>query len=574
MHPELKKSLLLGGALLLIAGGLLAWRFGPAQQLGLISAPHTSMIGPPAKYQRPNIVFILADDLSWKEMPYLTTIKAYLQDLGTTFNYAITPNALCCPMRSSFLRGQYSHNTGVLTNAQPNGGAEVFKPLESSTLAVWLHNAGYQTALIGKYLNKYGVHTPPHIPPGWDRWVGATSMVKYDYTLFENDIPGYPGGIIQNYGSGPADYSTTVLTEKALNFIRETRDQEKPFFLYLTPPAPHEPGPGAPGSETQFAGVQAPRGPAFNEADMQDKPQWLQQIWPTPLPDTGDPSVAHIDADFRERLQMMLGVEEMVTKVINELQTDGRLENTYIVFMSDNGYQLGEHRIQMGKGLAYEESVRVPLIVRGPGVGAGQYLDYFVMDHDLTPTFAEIAAAAVPGFLDGKSFRSLLAPGTPNDIASLDNWRRNFLIENWPTGEAVYPQTYGIRTRAYKYVEYVNGQTELYDMQTDPYELDNIAVLDPARAESLIIQYGLRSRVSAMKACVGETCRSNESAAAPVRPSSVPGDANDDRKVDMLDFNTVISHFAQTGSSISGDVNHDGTVNILDFNSVVSHFGQ
>ena len=104
---------------------------------------------------------------------------------------------------------------------------------------------------------------------------------------------------------------------------------------------------------------------------MQDKPQWLQQIYPTPLPDTGDPSIAKIDADFRERLQMMLGVEEMVARVIKELQSDGRLENTYIVFMSDNGYQLGEHRIPKGKGLAYEESVRVPLIIRGRESGRG-----------------------------------------------------------------------------------------------------------------------------------------------------------------------------------------------------------
>ncbi|MEK7638343.1 MAG: sulfatase-like hydrolase/transferase [Patescibacteria group bacterium] len=572
MHPELKKSLVLGGVLLLIAGSLLASRFGVTQQVGLISAAQPSFLGPPATVGRPNIVFILADDLSWKEMPYLTTIKAYLQDLGTTFRYAITPNALCCPMRSSFLRGQYSHNTGVLTNAQPNGGAEVFKPLESSTLAVWLHDAGYQTALIGKYLNKYGVHTPPHIPPGWDRWVGALSMAKYNYAMFENDIPGHLGGASISYGSSPADYSTTVLTEKALNFIRETRDQGKPFFLYLTPPAPHEPGPGAPGSETQFTGVQAPRGLAFNETDMQDKPQWLQQIYPTPLPDTGDPSIAKIDADFRERLQMMLGVEEMVARVIKELQSDGRLENTYIVFMSDNGYQLGEHRIPKGKGLAYEESIRVPLIIRGPGVGAGQYLDYFIMDHDLTPTFAEIAGAAVPGFMDGKSFRSLLAPGMPNDTLSLNNWRRNFLIENWPTGDAPYPQTYGIRTRAYKYVEYVNGETELYDVQADPYELSNIVVLDPVRAESLIAQYGLRDKVNAMKICAGETCRSNESAAGPL--SSTQGDSNGDDRVDILDFNIAVSHFGQTGANILGDVNGDGKVSILDFNDIVSHFGQ
>lgn len=568
MHPELKKFLILGGVILLIASGLLASRFGLTQGMGLISATQPTFLGPPATVGRPNIVFILADDLSWKEMPYLATIKAYLQDLGTTFNYAITPNALCCPMRSSFLRGQYSHNTGVLTNAQPNGGAEVFKSLESSTLAVWLHDAGYTTALIGKYLNKYGIHTPPHIPPGWDRWVGALSMAKYNYTMFENDIPDYPKGTSISYGSSPADYSTTVLTEKALNFIRETRTQSKPFFLYLTPPAPHEPGPGAPGSETQFTGVQAPRGPAFNEGDMQDKPQWLRQIYPTPLPDTGDPSVAKIDADFRKRLQMMLGVEDMVARVIKELQADGRLDNTYIVFMSDNGYQLGEHRIPMGKGLAYEESVRVPLIVRGPGVGAGQYLDYFIMDHDLTSTFAELAGATVPGFMDGKSFRSLLASGTPNDSVSLNTWRRNFLIENWPTGDAPYPQTYGIRTRAYKYVEYANGETELYDVQADPYELGNIVVLDPARAEALIVQYGLRDKVNAMKICAGETCRSNEGLV------SLPGDANGDGKVNILDFNIVASHFSQTGASILGDINHDGKVDILDFGMVISHFGQ
>ena len=438
---------------------------------------------------RPNIVFILADDLNQEVFSHTSRIHSLIAAKGVTFNNHFVSLSLCCPSRTATLRGQFAHNTGVYTNALPNGGFEKVygDGLEGSTVATWLKDSGYRTALFGKYLNGYpsAASGSTYIPPGWTRWIspnGGVPYSKYNYILNQN-------GKTVSYGSTDADYLEDVLSNHAVTFIKDTTTYhpDQPFFLYIAPYIPHRPATPPSRYANDFPGIQAPRSDSFNEADVTDKPAWIQNK-PLLTPN----QIANIDNLYRKQRQSIQALEDLVEHVVNTLQATGQLNNTYIFFSSDNGFHQGQHRLDSGKDTGYETDLKVPLVVRGPGIPAGQVVNHLTANVDYAPTFAEIAGVTPPDFVDGRSLVPFLAGATPSV------WRQVLLLEHAAPSKFetasdvpgtleprdpydVYPNTgtgqpvfTGLRTSdPIDYIEYDNGEHELYYLATDPKELNN-----------------------------------------------------------------------------------------------------
>jgi arylsulfatase A-like enzyme len=424
---------------------------------------------------------------------------------GITFTHDFVPLSLCCPSRASILTGQYAHNHRVLTNSLPEGGFERFAALglERATIGTALHDAGYRTGFLGKYLNEYpqvakGGGDPAHIPPGWDEWTVPFDGAAYkelDYTLNQN-------GKLIPHGHAPEDYLTDVLTERARRFLWQASAGPAPFFLVIAPYAPHRPATPAPRHAQLFPNAKAPRTPSFNKAGN--------------LPPLTDEQIGLLDYQYRHRLQSLQAVNDLVAGLLRTLRKTGRLDNTYVFFTSDNGFHLGQHRMKAGKYTPYEEDIRVPLLVRGPGVPAGQTVSAFVLNVDFAPTFAELGRATLGLPADGRSLVPLLHGGpAPAD------WRRLVFLEQFafrepardaestlePTeGEGQYASHAGFRTPGFKYIEHGNQEREVYDLVHDPAELDNLAGrIAPQSLDRL------SAIVKALSTCAGESCRRIES---------------------------------------------------------------
>jgi len=439
----------------------------------------------------PNVLVIETDDQTVESMKVMQNVNALIGAQGATFANSFVNYSLCCPSRSTFLTGQYAHNHGVWSNQPPQGGFPRFESLHANNnLAVWLQRAGYYTALVGKYLNEY--ENKPPVPPGWSEWhaVAPDDQKVYDYTLNNN-------GELTAYGDGRSDFKDDVLTRKAVYFLSRRAAKPRPFFLWLTYTAPHvggpNPNPQPPSDCTgtakpppryahTFDSEPLPMPPNFNEADVSDKPPAVRNL---PLLD--DARIADIQRRYRCELESLLAVDDGVQKVIAELEAKGDLDNTLIVYTSDNGYFHGEHRIPSEKLRVYEESIRVPLEMRGPGIPPGVTIDPLVTNADLAPTIAE-AAGVTPGLdVDGRSLLPVIqSPATDRN--------RDLLIEQ-PTLKA-------IRTPRYLYAEYKNGDSELYDLQNDPYELESLARATPYAS----VKSTLRFRLHRLESCAGADC--------------------------------------------------------------------
>jgi N-acetylglucosamine-6-sulfatase len=488
---------------------------------------------PPGK---PNIVFILADDLDASAIQYMPKLKALITDQGETFTNYFVSESLCCPSRATTLRGQYPHNTEIVSNSLPSGGFQKFYQLgeEKSTIAVWLQGVGYRTMLAGKYMNYYPLKTDPlYIPPGWSEWYSPMKgdpYEEYNYTLNEN-------GQQVAYGHKPKDYATDVYVGKSVDFIQRSAKDGKPFFIYLTPYAPHAPYTPAPRHADLFADLKAPRTPNYNEADVNDKPAYIRN-----RPLLTQAQQDSIDKDYRKRAQSLQAIDEGIEAIVGTLKANGQLDNTYIFFTSDNGYHLGNHRQLVGKVAPYEEEMRVTMIVRGPGVPASVTLEHLTGNVDLAPTWADLAGAKAADFCDGRSLVPLMRPNPP----ALNQWRQVFSYEygvdqvaKEGEGEAPSPDTEpgllepqdqdenaaaatspekksrikvppfrGIRLQTLSYVEYTTGEIELYDLKTDPYELQNLA---SDVSPKLLAQ--LSDRMKELATCKADACRTAEDAA-------------------------------------------------------------
>jgi N-acetylglucosamine-6-sulfatase len=489
----------------------------------------------------PNIVLILTDDQDVQSgmLPYMPHLQELLVSRGTSFPNNMVPLSLCCPSRTTILRGQYPHNTGILGNQLPTGGFEraYNENVEASTVATLLHGAGYRTALFGKYLNGYPDTADTfYIPPGWDEWyspIGGNPYGEYGYDLNEN-------GKKLSYGSTAADYGTDVYLGKAVDFIqRAASTPSQPIFMYFATYAPHAPYTPAPRHAGLFPGVTAPHFPSFNETDVADKPAYINT---KPLLTQAD--ISGIDADFRMRLQALQAVDEAIAALVDTLSKTGRLANTYLVFASDNGYHMGEHRLLPGKYTPYETDIHVPLVVRGPGVPAGVVRTEYTSDIDLAETFADLAGVSPLSFSDGRSLKPLLTGPNPT------SWRQVFFLEEFGTGEfdppdvlagtprepldkqdlattVPIPSYFGFQAPGYKYVEYKTNEKELY-VASDPYELTNVAgKVAPAIGASLA------AYLNRFDGCAGDLCRTAEAVAPPalvtadfaVTPASPPSGA-------------------------------------------------
>jgi arylsulfatase A-like enzyme len=465
---------------------------------------------------RPNIVLILTDDQDLASLSVMPKTQALIGAPGLTFGNYIVPLSLCCPARSSIFTGEYAHNHDVRTNNWPAGGFHKFFTLgrEDETVAVALHRAGYRTALFGKYLNGYpDAKDPTHVPPGWDEWASPAAGDAYGqfhYTLNEN-------GRLVPYGGAAADYMTDVLAAKGVEFIRRAGGGAQPFFLALTVYSPHKPATPAPRHAKLFRGAKVPRTPAFDEVDVSDKPVRIRR-----LADLKSGQIASIDALYRRRLQALRAVDDLVEGVVAALRASGQLDRTYLFFTSDNGFHLGQHRLQPGKKTPYEEDIHVPLLVRGPGVPAGARSDALAVNVDLAPTFAELAGATLVAPADGRSLVPFLATGQ-----SASPWRRMVLLEQFPDepsgnaggvleppdpGDASgpVPTHVGLRTASYTYVEYGTGERELYDLRRDPYEVESLH----ARADPQLLAR-LSDLLHALATCAGDGCRELEAKTPP-----------------------------------------------------------
>ncbi|MBI4750090.1 MAG: sulfatase [Acidobacteria bacterium] len=508
---QLRRKLGLIGCFLCLALGL----------AGLPKPVWSQFFPQPAHLQRvrPNIILILTDDQDTQSFGFMPRLKHHLIDQGTRFNNFFSSNPECCPSRTSILRGQYTHNHQVLANEAPIGGFQRFQQLglENSTIAKWLQDSGYRTALLGKYLNGYPKGFPAnYVPPGWTEWCVPTNGQPSNYFNYQLNV----NGTVKTYGGEPESYLTDVLSTYAVNFIEQQANADTPFCLFLCGIAPHTPATPAPRHLNEFNSAKTPRVPSFNEADVNDKPAFVRRF-----PLLSEERIQSIDKLYQNRLRTLLAVDEMVERVVETLRRTGQLENTYIFFTTDNGFHLGTHRFPFGKGTPYEDAIRFPLIVRGPGVVAGRELPAMIATIDLAPTFAELAGITAPEFVDGNSLVSFLGP----DIPPTDDQQQNVLVEHWPgkgeddkpDNQFMYlesvnqgavgnsrkkkpraPQWAAIRTKRYMYIEYVTGERELYDLQVDPYELQNIySTAQPPLLRSL------EANLNALRTCVGPGCR-------------------------------------------------------------------
>jgi N-acetylglucosamine-6-sulfatase len=529
----------LGAALAALAAGMVGGV--PAGRAAGVSPAVSPAVSPGA----PNIIMVLTDDqdVQLGSVNYMPNVKRLLAQQGVSFSNFMVPLSLCCPSRTTILRGQYPHNTKVVTNSLPNGGFEkVFSQnLESATMATVLHDAGYRTVMLGKYLNGYPntAPSPSYVPPGWDEWYSPSAgnpYSEYNYTLNEN-------GSQVVYHNSPADYLTDVIRGKAVDFIQRA-SASQPVFVYFATYAPHAPYTPAPRHLSLFPNVKAPRPPSFNEPDVSGKPGYISS-----KPLLTQTQIDAIDEDYRNRLRALQAVDEAVAALVATLAATGRLANTYIFFTADNGYHMGEHRLLPGKYTPYETDIHVPLIVRGPGVQTGVVRDQFAGNLDLAETFADLAGVPQLPFSDGRSLKGLLGPAPPTD------WRRAFLLEEFNQGEIEpvdssgdpaskigileppdpadiasqaagtkqIPSYYGFQTPDYKYVEYLDptgqiAELELY-LSSDPYELHNLASqLPPAIAESL------DAYTQTFVACQGDGCRAAEATPPPSLAGVFPPD--------------------------------------------------
>ena len=431
---------------------------------------------------RPNVLLVLTDDMRAGQVEGMPFLKNHLIDKGTSFRQSFVSTSMCCPSRATLLTGKYAHNHGVKFNEE---GARVFRDngAESDTISTRLQQAGYETMYSGKYLNQYGtqsIRANPTPPPGWDRWVA--------YWGKGGAFPAYE---VNNNGAiveidARENHETDYFAAKVERFIRANRPQ--PWIAILSPKAPHAPA-TPPGRYADTPAQPMPRPPSFQERDVSDKPAWASAI-----PPLDDRTVRKMESLYRDQQRDLLAVDDALRSLNVALRETGQRDNTYVIFTSDNGLMFGEHRLDR-KRVPYEEAIRVPLVINGPGVAA-QRRGEIVGNIDWAPTVADWSGISTAG-MDGRSLTPLLSGAPPPA-----GWRDALLIEAW--GDEVLPDYSGVRTQDSLYVEYATGEKELYDLEADPHQLENLADQRPDEEATL------HARIEELKSCAGKTCREAE----------------------------------------------------------------
>ena len=468
------------------------------RSLGLVCAALVLLAAAGPALARPNVVVMMTDDQTAASVRYMQQTKALLGAEGTTFEQAIATFPLCCPSRATHLTGQYAHNHGVLNNGGPFGGYGRLG--HANTLPVWLQSAGYRTMQVGRYLNGY--EYAHGIPPGWSDWHTSPHSAAFNYSRWKVN----ENGSLKSYPetAHPDEYLTDFHGRRASELIEQAAPGDRPFYLQLSFVAPHRGGPRdpddpatigtpspAPQDRDRFATVPMPRLPNFDEANMLDKPQVVAD-----RPRLTAQATADIEENWRQELESLQAVDRAVARVVGTLEQAGELENTLIVFTSDNGFMHGEHRARGEKVLLYEASVRVPLIVRGPGIPRNFRDPRPVANIDVVPTIVDATGVTPLRTLDG---RSLLEQVEDQSVW----WGRDLLIENG-NGANNVPAYRVIRTHRFVYAEHLStGEIELYDLELDPYQLRSLDGHDRYEA----VQRDLAARLRLLKSCAGRGCQ-------------------------------------------------------------------
>lgn len=541
--------------------------------LGLVLTASTTVLAEPVPsaplteaVAKPNIVFILFDDYSSELVSYMDGLNGLAED-GFSFSSHIVSDPLCCPSRASILTGKYPHNTGVLSNQWPTGGMAAFQDgqNESSTIGVYLNDAGYRTGFMGKYLNGYKpqgggggqgapVHPPRYVPPGWDEWLATGAAYQnFSYRLVEGI-----DGEVENLtvrGVDEENYLTDVLSDRAEDFI--DRNAGAPFFLMINPFAVHgnagstpDPeGPGGPNfppaprdradSDTRPVEWSKPEFPAGGDCGKPltggcdqlayPDPSWGTSFnqpprhapsWygpnPQPLPQD---QLEGMRRSHLQRVQMSQSLDDMINEVRAALEQAGVLDETYLVVSSDNGYHLGQHALAKGKSTAYDSDVRTPLVILPPGgLEAPVVVPHVVQNVDFLPTFLNLAGETIPAAVDGLSFADTITRTrfeSKRSVAFIEfngesEGARAGRDPDREEGPGARPGKYSaLRTLDYLYVDYSvldrrppgRRVAEFYNLTADPDMMDNI-FRDLSRQEERVLNADLRRFAS----CVGVGC--------------------------------------------------------------------
>ncbi|KAL2840517.1 alkaline-phosphatase-like protein [Aspergillus pseudoustus] len=512
---------------------------------GLLVAANAASIGPNAVQQvlgtspkQPNFIFVITDDQDLKldSVDYMPLTQKHLKQQGTFFRNHFVTTALCCPSRVSLWTGRQAHNTNVTDVSPPYGGYPKFvdRGFNENFLPVWLQNAGYDTYYTGKLFN---AHTVDNYHSPYVNGFNGSDFLLDPYTY------SYLNSTYQRNQDAPVSYegrhTVEVITEKALGFLDDALAGDRPFFITVAPVAPHSNvNPGAIDAEVPtvmtepipldrhkdlFPDVKVPRTEHFNP----DEPSGVN--WVRGLLKQDEATVAYHDLFYRRRLQALQGVDELVDSLVTKLEASGQADNTYIIYTSDNGYHIGQHRLPPGKTCGFEEDIRVPLIIRGPGVPAGEEEEAVTTHIDLVPSIFDLAGIPLREDLDGTPIPLPSAAGTVHtrhEHVTVEYWGMAYL--EGERGALANPNhTPFILNNTYKSVRIIgenynlyysvwcNNAHELYDLTTDPYQLNNLysspdAVQD-TNAE--LLGYSLSEVITrldsillVLKSCKGSTC--------------------------------------------------------------------
>ena len=512
--------------------------------------------------EKPNIVFLLTDDqdVTANSLDYMPKLNKLLRNEGMEFVNYFVPTGLCCPSRATIISGQFCHNTKIWDNGDLNnqthlsGGFKkaVSEGLEKHTIATQLKAAGYETFLIGKYLNGYSDSQASHIPEGWDHWYGMTDTAYFG--------PHFSAGG-KLLKTTKDTYQTDYIGAQALSMLKN-RNTKKPFFIYISPFAPHAPSLPAPRHADLFPDVNAPRNPSYNPSDdiQKEKPSWLKR-----LPPLNADQLKKVDDFYRNRLRALQAVDELLENITKFLEKESIQDKTYLFYMGDNGQHLGDYRLPPGKRQAYDTDIRVPFLARGPGIQGGVRVTEIVMSIDLLPTWIDLAGGKPPPYEpDGESIVPLLK-GTSPAQPSVNSFRSVGLAEMYGGSSnmgAVYKGIPGFEKNRFwnntyqairvingsdwaakanwMYAEWCTGEKEFYNVSSDPHQINNIVgQLDP------LLVKNLSAIVEAYGKCAGKSCKNidlnnlttfgiSDDSLHCFNPPDMPGDSLDEIKNDAV----------------------------------------
>lgn len=484
-----------------------------ALALGTVSATASrpaviTAADPPA----PNVVLVMMDDMRADDLPWLPAVQRGIYDRGVAYSRFYAPTALCCPSRASVLRGQYPHNTGILSNAQPAGGYEGSRRIDSQTLATWL-DPTYRTGYVGKYFNGYESDGQTYVPPGWDDW--QASLHTYWFT----------GSLTNDNGVAVSDrgrYNSDVFGDQAVDFIGESAPGDEPYFLHVSMVAPHHGGPnhtdGDRGVATPYVpprwqgtydGPRSVRAASFDEADVSDKTGPVAE-----LPRLSAEARRALRIQMAQRRESLLASNAAIRRILDAVDASGEGRSTYVIFMSDNGMMMGEHRYAgLVKMVPYESGSHIPFAIRGPGLGPGTTYGGVAGTMDVAPTVLDLAGVDPLLELDGHSLLPDAQPRTtqrrravllmaPDTAVDLENGGAVKYAPRVPVDETVWMYR-GIVTSRWKLIRWVDEDAwELYDLRHDPDELTNLS--GQRRWEDA--EQRLRDRLDRLWHCVGRAC--------------------------------------------------------------------